>query len=273
LPERNGLVIAYLDRYGESCQKREPVMQEPLIRGAVVVSALVALALGGCGQTGSDPPYLPEVQFQVRPAGQATFRVDSLIGGGVSYTSVIGQEFTATSGFNFALENACPPFFGRFTLLSGDQITVTVIVISGSGQAQMSDTATQPGTTATVSANPPQSGCPAPSGTPGPSTPEVRFDVCAPLPGELNCATMQDPPGIGTFGVVFTGSIGDEIFSHQTSGATPTIYFFAAPQQNVNAVFTRQPFTGAILQGQLLINGQVQQTVGSAKNVVIKQDL
>jgi len=248
-------------------------MQQPLVRNAVVVSVLVTLALGGCGQTGSDPPYLPEVLFQVRPAGQVTFRVDSLVGGGVSYTSVIGQEFTATSGFNFALENACPPFRGSFTLLSGDQITATVIVISGSGQTQMSDTATQPGTTAIVSANPPQSGCSAPSGIPGPSTPEVRFDFCAPLPGELNCATMQDPPGIGTFGVAFSGSIGDEIFSHTSSGTTPTIYFYQAPQENINAVFARQPFTGEILQGQLYINGELQQTVGSDHNVVIKQDL
>jgi hypothetical protein len=137
----------------------------------------------------------------------------------------------------------------------------------------MSDTATQPGTAATVSANPPQSGCPAPSGAPGPSNPEVRFDVCAPLPGDLNCATMQDPPGIGTFGVVFSGSIGDEIFSHMTGGTTPTIYFYQAPQENINAVFTRQPFTGDILQGQLYINGALQQTVGSDHNVVIKQDL
>lgn len=248
-------------------------MQQPLVRNAVVVSVLVTLALGGCGQTGSDPPYLPEVLFQVRPAGQATFRVDSLIGSGVSYTSVIGQEFTATSGFNFVLENACPPFRGSFTLLSGDQITATVIVISGGGQTQMSDTATQPGATAIVSANPPQSGCPAPSGTPGPSTPEVRFDFCAPLPGELNCATMQDPPGIGTFGVAFAGSIGDEIFSHMTGGTTPTIYFYQAPQENINAVFMRTPLTGAILQGQLFINGQLQQTMGSSGNVVIKQDL
>ncbi|HVO24850.1 MAG TPA: lipoprotein [Candidatus Margulisiibacteriota bacterium] len=247
-------------------------MQQRRILAAVVAS-LVALALGGCGQTGSDPPYLPEVLFQVRPAGQATFRVDSLVGGGASYTSVIGQEFTATSGFNFALENACPPFLGRFTLLSGAQITVTVSVISGGGQTEMSDTATQPGTTATVSANPSQSGCPAPSGTPAPSTPEVRFDVCAALPGELNCATMQDPPGIGTFGVVFTGSIGDEIFSHQTSGTTPTIYFFQAPQENVNAVFRPQTVTGGVLQGQLFINGQLQQTVGNSQEVLIKQDL
>lgn len=243
-------------------------MQQPLIRGAVVVSALLVLALAGCGQTGSDPPEFPEVLFQVRPAGQATFRVDSLIGGGASYTSVIGQEFTATSAFNFVLENAGPPFQGSFTLVSGNQITVTIIVISGSGQTQVSATASLPGMTATV-----LSGGPAPSVTPGPSTPEVRFDVCAPVPGALNCATMQDPPGVGTFGIVFTGSIGDPIISHQTSGTTPTIYFFQAPQQNVNAVFTRQPLTGEILQGQLFINGQLQQTVGSTGNVVIKQDL
>lgn len=235
---------------------------------AAVVSSLVALALGGCGQTGSDPPEFPEVLFQVRPAGQVTFRVDSLIGGGVSYASVIGQEFTATSAFNFALENAGPPFVGSFTLVSGAQITVTVTVISGSGQTVVSATTTQPGTAATV-----LSGGPAPSVTPGPSTPEVRFDVCTPLAGASNCATMQDPPGVGTFGFVFNGSIGDEVLSHQTSGTTPTIYFFQAPQQNVNAVFRPQTFTGAILQAQLFINGQLQQTVRSSQEALIKQDL
>ena len=33
----------------------------------------------------------------------------------------------------------------------------------------------------------------------------------------------------------------------------------------MNAVFTRQPFTGAILQGQLYINGELQQTRVSSR--------
>jgi hypothetical protein len=240
-------------------------MPQHLNRSTLLVLAFVTAGFWGCGQSGSDPPQYPEVRFEVRPTGQATFRVDSLIGGGVSHSSVIGQEFAATAAFDFILENAAPPYQGSFTLTSGDQITVTLTVISTTGQTQVSD-ATVPGKT-TVNV---LTGGPLPSATPGPSSPEVRFDVCAPLPGGSACSTTTDP---GTFGVLFTGSLGDDFMSHVLNGATPAIYFLEAPRNTANGVFMRQPFTGDFLVGALFINGVLQQTQANSQSIVISQDL
>lgn len=242
-------------------------MRQHLIRSALVLSSLVAFGLWGCGTTGSDMIQFPEVRFEVRPAGKATFHVDSLIGGGVSHASISGpdQTFTATAAFDFVLENAAPPYKGVFT--SQDQITVTLTVISGAGQTQVTDSTAPPGkTTATV-----VTGGTPPMLTPGPASPEVRFDVCAPQSGTTSCSTTADPAG--SFGILFSGTLGDPVTSHLLSGTTPTIYFLEAPRDNVNAVFTRQPFTNALLVAQLLINGQPQQTQASAHDIVIRQDL
>lgn len=240
-------------------------MQQHFIRSAVVLSTFTLLGFWSCGQSGSDPIQFPEVRFEVRPAGQATFRVDSLIGGGVSHASVIGQEFTATSAFDFTLENAAPPYVGMFTLTSGDQITVTLTVISRTGQTQVSDS-TGPGkTTATV-----VTGGAQPAVTPGPRNPEARFDVCAPLTLPGTCSTTGE---VGAFGVPFTGTLGDPFASHILAGMTPTIYFLEAPRDNVNAVFTRQVVTGDLLVAQLFFNGVLQQTQASPHDVVLSQDL
>lgn len=241
-------------------------MFQHLMRNAAIVSAFVLFGVWGCGQSGSDPVVYPEVRFEVRPAGQSTFRVDSLIGGGVSHASVTGQDFIAVGPFDFVLENAAPPYQGIFTLVSGDQITVTVTVMSITGQTQVSD-ATAPGKpTAMV-----LTGGPAPSMTPGPGNPEVRFDVCAPLRDGTSCSTMDST--VGSFGVLFTGTLGDPFISHLLSGTTPTIYFLEGPRDTVNGVFTRQPPVGALLLAQLFINGTLKQSGASVNDVVLKQDL
>jgi len=261
-----------------------------LTRSVLVVVTLVALGLGGCGETGSDPVQHPEARFDVRPTGQATFRVNSLIGGGVSHASVIGQDFTATAAFDFVLENAAPPFQGIFALVGtctnsqesctadadcapastcdfGDQqITVTLTVISPTSQTQVSDATLLPGkTTAMVTTGG------VVTGTPGPSNPEVRFDMCAPSSGAASCSTTSVPPG--DFGVSFSGTLGDPITSHVVNGLTPSIYFLEAPQENVNLVLDRVPFTGAELVVQLFINGQLRQSQSNNGDVVIREDL
>ncbi len=247
------------------------------MRSAVLLSTFALLGLWSCGQSGSDPIQFPEVRFDVHPAGQSTFRVDSLIASGVSHSSVVGQEFTATSSFNFVLENAAPPYMGSFTLTSGDQITVTLSVIGQFGQTQVSDAtavgkATATVVTCTASTNPPTNnlpGCPVPTNPP-PSNPEARIDVCAPftLPG--SCSTTG---AVGAFGVLFTGTLGDLFTSHTLSGATPTIYFLEAPQDSVNAVYVRQVITGDLLVASLFFNGVFQQTQANAQDVVLSQDV
>jgi len=262
-------------------------MSQRLIRRAALLLVFAGCGISGCGTTGSDPILFPEVRFEVRPSGQATFTVDALSGGGESYTSVIGQQFTATAPFDFALENAGSPFEGLFRLigvcsnnqaqcsvdsecapagscdLGGQQITVTLTVISGINQTQVSD-ATAPGKpTAMVAIGALPAGV-----TPLPAHPEVRFDVCAPLPGRATCSTKT---GDGTFGALFSGSFGDPFISYLTSGATPTIYFYRAPQSNINSVLTRLPL--ALLGVQLFINGELKETQVGSGEVIISQDL
>jgi hypothetical protein len=223
------------------------------------------VAISGCGTSGSDPVQYPEVHFGVHPAGQSTFTVDRLIGGGVSHFSGTKPEFTATGAFDIVLENAAPPYQGAFTLVSGDQLTVTLTVISPTGQTIVSDATSPNKLTAIVS-----TGGVVPVATPAPANPEVRFDVCAPLANETACSVAGS---VGTFGVLFTGTLGDPSTSHLLNGATPTIYFLENPQDTVNAVFTRQPQVGVLLVAQLFFNDVLQQTQANASNVIIKQDL
>jgi hypothetical protein len=240
-------------------------MLQHLMRSAAIVSACFVIVTSGCGTSGSDPVQYPEVRFEVRPAGQSTFTVDSLIGGGVSHSSVTNQQFTATGAFDIALENAMPPYEGTFTLVAGDQITVSISVISPTGQTLVSKTTSPGHPVVTVS-----SGGTVPVPPPGPANPEVRFDVCAPLANETACSVAAS---VGTFGVLFTGTLGDPFTSHLINGATPTIYFLEAPSDNVAGVFTREPQVGVLLVAQLLFNGVLQQTQANASNVIIKQDL
>lgn len=240
-------------------------MLQPSTRHAAIVSACLIAAISGCGTSGSDPVQYPEVHFAVHPGGQSVFTVDSLIGGGVSHSSVTGQQFTATGTFEIVLENAMPPYLGVFTLVSGDQMTVSLTVVSPTGQTVVTDVTTPGKPTATVS-----TGGPVPVPPPGPANPEVRFDVCAPLANETACSVAAS---IGTFGVLFNGTLGDPFTSHLLNGATPTIYFLEAPQDNVNGVFTRQPQVGVLLVAQLFFNGVLEQTQANASNVIIKQDL
>lgn len=255
-------------------------MQQYLMRSAMLLSTFALLGLWSCGQSGSDPVQFPEVRFEVHPAGQSTFRVDSLIASGVSHSSVVGQEFTATSSFNFVLENAAPPYVGSFTLTSGDQITVTLSVIGQFGQTQVSDATAVGKPTATVvtctaSTNPPTNnppGCSVPTNPP-PSNPEARIDVCAPFTVPGSCSTTSTTGDVGAFGVLFSGTLGDLFTSHVLIGATPTIYFLEAPQDSVNAVFVRQVITGDLLVASLFFNGVFQQTQATANQVVLSQDV
>ncbi len=231
----------------------------------IALSAWLAIGLCGCGQSGSDPLQFPEVRFEVRPSGPATFRVDSLVGGGATHSSVLGQQFSATSAFAFTLENAGGPFEARVTRLSGGEITVTLTVVAVTGQVQVTDS-TGPGKeTAVVMAT-----GPAPVVTPGAFHREVRLDVCAPTTGATSCGAVDDP---GIFGVAFTGTLGDLFTSHPLSGVAPSIYFLEGARDSVNAVFTRQAITGDLLQVQLYIDGQLRQTRAATRDVVIREDL
>ena len=167
------------------------------------------------------------------PAGQATFRVSALSSGGASYTSVIwpATTFTATAASSSSSRTRGRRSGGssrstrvrrsdhRHTRGDLPRRPDAGVGRDWAGQADGDGVDTvrarrtlQPG------APPPDPGVPPP-----PSSPEVRIDICAPLPNLTTCSTTTVDQ---SFGVLFTGSLGDPFTSHLTSGSTPAIYFY-----------------------------------------------
>jgi hypothetical protein len=241
--------------------------------------ATIAALEAGCGKSGSNPILRPEVRFEVIPSGQTSFRVLSLVAGGVNHPSVVstdqqgtlvGPEFSISSTFNFVLEGAPPPFEGTFLQTGSGEIVVQLTQAGGPGDtAQTSG----PGTIATVAVGPPID----PADIP-PMPREVRFDVCAVAAGASSCSITD---GTGTFGIGITGTLGDAFFSHvlqlpcpqggQPCDATPAIYFLEAASEMANAVF--RSAGGQELVAQLLVNGALKQTSSGTGNVIISKDL
>lgn len=236
----------------------------------VVVAVCLGAAGGGCGTTGSRPTLYPEVRFHVHPNGGSTFTVDELIVGlpssaaqvTVRHTFPPGTVFTATSDFDFYFENAAPPYTGSFSLVSGGNIDVTLMV---SDKSYDDASTSGVGTTAVVTSS--QQAMP----TPIAPTQEVRFDVCVPFLTPGTCFTAGDS---GLFGKSFTGTVGDASQTHQLNGSTPSIYFLEGAQESADGVF-RLDQTGSVLVAQLFINGTLRQTQTGAgtKDAVIRQDL
>lgn len=234
--------------------------------GLVLLFALVS----ACGESGSNPPTYPEIRFQVEPLeGTATFEVQSLAGGQIEYTSLAGTVFTATSIFNFVLEGAGPPYSGRFTQIGEGAIRVR-LVVTGSGP-DLFRVSEGPGTSVTVetvSDNPPAL---------RPPNPEVRFDVCAPVPGVFSCHVDDEQPG--TFGIQFSGTMGDIDTTHQLGQrsaadpvpTTPSIYFLQKPQEAVSGVFRSS--NSNELVARLFINGTQESVAAGTADVVVRKDL
>lgn len=233
----------------------------------VALAWLLLLGCGGfgCGKSGSGPVVYPEVRIEVQPAGLSTFTVNSLVAAGVNHPSVVGQEFSATALFTFALENAPPPYEASFTRLSGGDITVTLTFESATGQTVVTDSTGPDKDTAVVIAGG------APTVTPGAQAREVRFDVCAPSADSSTCSTTGDDAGV--FGVLFNGTAGDTFVSHLLNGATPTIYFIEAARETVDIVVTRNVVTGDPLVVELFIDGELRQTGSNKGQVIISEDL
>jgi hypothetical protein len=243
----------------------------------------------GCGTSGSNPVEFPEVHFAVQPqGGQTVFTVDSLIASGV--THILGP-FVATSTFEIVLENAAPPYHAVFSRPQCDpsqppcaaDITVTISVIAQTGQTQVSDMTFTGKDSAVLDCMPTVgvapgvqcmgggTGGPPPGSTPSPatSTPEARFDVCAPSPNATTCFTAGDS---GTFGIAFSGTLGDLFTTHLLSGTTPSIYFLEGVSHSVNGVF-RSGIINQSLLVQMYINDALQQAGSGTGDIVIRQDL
>lgn len=224
----------------------------------LVVSGVLLLS-AGCGTSGSRPSQFAEVRFQVRPTGKSVFTAE-LSANGVTHT-LGGMQFTATSLFDFVLENAAPPYSGTFTLIDGGDIEVVLSFADQSITAETSGVGGPPAvvTNATTPATPL-----------GPPALEVRFDVCVPSAAAGTCFGPDDS---GIFGLPFNGSVGDAATTHLVNGSTPTIYFLESPEDSVNGVFALNPFTGQSLLAQLFVNGELKQSDSDTHDVLLKENL
>ena len=239
--------------------------------------ACVAMSLTGCGESGSNPPVLPEVLFQIGPApggtgAPVTFSVPTLFTAGALNTFPAGMTFTTTGVFSIYLEGATQPYGGIFVRSAGSgDITVQESIFTAPGTPQIVTRDT------TAGKDPPVATVviPAmvtPSTTPVAANPEVRFDICVPTSGASSCF----PPGeSGIPGVQFTGSLGDAFFTHQVGvnpvATTPSVYFLMGARDSVNGVF--QSTNGQSLLVQLYVNGQLKQSSSGSGDVVVREDL
>jgi len=233
---------------------------------AVCALATVLFA-DGCGTSGSKPIFFAEVIFQVAPTrgGAAMFSVDSIVAGGIEHK----LPGTFTAPFNIVLENAAPPYEGRFIRAGDSDISVRLIRIPATGLTE-TDVTDETGIgkdTAVVAAT--ELGVVA--ATPAVPNPEVRFNVCAPFDRVSNCFPDQ-----GTNGLPFNGTLGDAFVtrligaSTRFTPTTPSIYFLEGARDSVNAVLRG---TGYLLRIELVVNQQIRQTGTGGGDVVVRQDL
>jgi hypothetical protein len=167
------------------------------------VMFVLALTLGGCGESGKDPVLFPEVRFQVQPvSGSASFKVPVLQAGGQQYTSIAGTAFSTTGIFNFVIEGAPGPYTGTFTQTTDDPIRVTLSFNMVNGQAFRRSVQTTGRDSSVVI-----SSVDTPVAPGVQANPEVRFDICSPPFNETDCDLTTGM--LGRFGVPFQGNLGD----------------------------------------------------------------
>lgn len=223
---------------------------------------------GGCGESGQNPPNLPEIQFEIVPqlGGPIRFAVDEVHAGDRIFRSLAGQEIVATAPFQIYVENGSSPFGLTLRLLDPAPALVRYRLTGTLGPAAVS--VEQVGVPITI-------GSPAlPSA--GPARPEARLDVCAPVVGQTNCSPFD---GQSTFGVAFSGTIGDtqitralgRASSDETSTTTPAVIFFPDPQDTIAAII--RAVDARPLQLELWLDGRrAGRAIGSG-TVVVRTDL
>ncbi len=256
--------------------------------------SVVVLAIGGCGQSGSNPVLYPEAIFSVTQSGGGVFTVDFVDGGGVRHMFPANAQFSGTSTFTFHILGAPTPFNGRFERISGGNMEVGLTVTEQpsvgplfstnlpgccqttgqSCQSCSADADCVQGASCVQTLNIQIPPAPSPAGTPGPSpvpraSPEIRVDVCAPSPGASSCSVDGDA---GVFGQPFSGTVGDQFTTHLVNGATPSVYFLSTARDSVSAVL-RAGNSGQLLQVQLFINDQLVEIGFGTGDVIVRHDL
>lgn len=237
------------------------------LHAVAVLGVVLALGVVGCGESGSNPPNLPEIQFEVLPqlGGPIRFEILDVRAGGKLFRSLAGREIVATAPFQIFVENAAAPFSMTLRLLDSAPALVRYRLTGTAGPA------------ATVVT---ESGVPVTVGIPDlaavPANPEARVDVCAPAPDLSTCSPFD---GSGTFGVAFSGTIGDteitrvlgRASSDERSATTPAVIFFPDPQDTIAAVI--RAVDARRLLVQLFLDGRLAETSVSSGTVVVRKDL
>jgi len=244
---------------------------------ALAVS-IVALAISGCGESGSNPVLFPEAIYAVTQSGGGVFAVDFVDGGGVRHMVPANVQFSGASTFAFHILGAPTPFNGSFKRISGGDMEVGLTVTEQpsvgplfTGCCQTTEQICQSCST--------DADCPVatscvyniPSGPgPGPvprASPDIRVDVCAPSPGTSSCSLSGDA---GVFGQPFSGTVGDQFTTHLVNGATPSVYFLTSARDTLSAVLRG---SGQLLQVQLFIEDQLKESGSGTGDVIIRHDL
>ncbi|MCX8072860.1 MAG: hypothetical protein N3C12_10465 [Candidatus Binatia bacterium] len=222
----------------------------------------------GCGESGSNPPNLPEIAFEVLPqvAGPIRFEVIEVHAGDRVFRSLAGQEIVASAPFQIFVENGATPFGLTLRLLDSAPALVRYRLTGTAGPAAI--IVDQPGVAVAV-------GAPLPSTAVAPR-PEARIDICAPAQGQTDCSPFD---GQSTFGVAFSGTVGDtqitralgRASSDETSSTTPAVIFLPDPQDTIAAVI--RAVDARRLRVQLVLDGVLSAASLGSGTVVVRKDL
>jgi hypothetical protein len=96
---------------------------------------LASAWLAGCGESGSNPPELPEIRFEIMPllGGTVRFEIVEVRAGGVVFRSLAGQAIQAVAAVNVFVENAAAPFSIMVRLLESNPVLVRYRLTGSSG--------------------------------------------------------------------------------------------------------------------------------------------
>ncbi len=236
----------------------------------VMFCGLVAALLGcfGCGTSGSHPPAIPEMRFEIAPAAgsSAEFEIVEIQAGGQRYTSLAGQTITTFGRFNVFVENTTGPFGMTIRLLGNDPVEVRY-GLAGVASDTGIRVVDRPGEAVVLGSIGP--------GAPQ-AVPEVRADVCAPFPGQTQCSVFD---GNGVFGAPLSGSIGDTRATRLTGRpsidesevGTPAVYFYARPQDSVSVI--QRAADARLLVLRLYVNGRLKDVDSDTGDNVVRSDL
>jgi hypothetical protein len=228
----------------------------------------MSLVIAACGESGSNPPALPQARFEVLPqaGGSARFEIVDVQAGGLRFTSLAGIPITTLGRFNVFVDNSFGPFGMTIRILDDDPVEVRY-GLAGVINDTLVRVVDLPGVDVFV-------GSAAESLVN--ARPEVRVDACAPFPGQTACSPFD---GLSLFGAALSGSIGDPEATRLLGRAapdepevsSPSIFFYAKAKRDIAAIIRAND--SRFLRVRLWVDGLLRDEVANTGNVVVKSDL